>query len=336
MQSFLRFRLYSRASMIAAMAYGLVCIAPQPSAAQGTYPNHPVRVIVPLGVGSASDVGTRVLTDALSQVTGQSFFVENRPGAAGNLGMAAGAKATPDGYTLVSGGFGITVLSQFMYTPEQMGFDPVKDLEPIILMGRTPMMIAASPSFAPNNIQELIAAARAKPGTINVAMANTASRLVFELFSKSTGTSLFPILYKTTGAAVTDTISGIVSVNVDTLSALRPQLLSSGGRLKPIAVTTRKSTDLLPNVTSVAEQGVADFELVGYISLYGPKGMPREAINYLNAELNKILLLPETKKRFDALGLEPGGGTPKDLADFEAAQRALWGPLIKKANITPQ
>ena len=114
MQSFLSSVLYGQASTIAALAYGLVCLAPQPSAAQGAYPNHPVRVIVPLGAGSGSDVGTRVLTDALSQITGQSFFVENRPGAAGNVGMAAGAKAPPDGYTLVSGGFGITVLSQFM------------------------------------------------------------------------------------------------------------------------------------------------------------------------------------------------------------------------------
>ena len=336
MQSTLRSRFHGRALVLAAATCGLLCAVPQPSAAQGSYPNRAVRVIVPLGVGSSSDVGTRVLTDALSQITGKSFFVENRPGAAGNIGMAAGAKATPDGYTLVSGGFGITVLSQFMYTPEQMGFDPVKDLEPIILMGRTPMMIAASPSFAPNNVQELIAAAKAKPGSINVGMANTTARLVFELFAKSTGTSMFPILYKTTGAAVTDAISGVVSLNVDTMAALRPQLIASGGRLKPIAVSTRKTSDLLPNVASVAEQGVVDFEVVGYISLYAPKGMPREAINYLNTELNKILSLPETKKKFDALGLEPGGGTPKDLADFEAAQRTLWGPLIKAANITPQ
>lgn len=301
--------------------------------AQG-YPTKPVRVIVPFAAGSGSDVGIRVLVEYLSKNSGQNFVVENRPGAGGNVGLAAGAKAAPDGYTLVTGGLGSNVLNQFMYTPEQMGFDPVKDLEPIIVMGRLPLMIAASPSFSANNVTELIAVARARPGTVNAAFTATAARLVIELFSRTTGAPLMPIAYKAGAQALTDVMSGLVSVTADTVVSLRPHIAS--GRLKAIAVTSRRTSELLPNVSSVAEQGVADFEIVGWISLYGPRGTPRETVNFVNAALNKALALPETRKRFSELGFEPGSGTPQDLTNFEIAERNKWGPLIKAANITAE
>ena len=315
------------ATMAATMTLGIASgVRAQP------YPSKPVRVIVPFGAGSGSDVGIRVLAESLSRNSGQSFLVENRPGAGGNIGMAAGAKASPDGYTLVTGGLGSNALNQFLYTPEQMGFDPVRDLEPIILMARLPLMIAVSPSVAANTVQELVAAAKAKPGTINAAVTATAARLVVELFSKTTGASLTPIAYKSSAQATTDVMSGLVSVSVDTIVGLRPHVAS--GRLKAVAVTSRRTSELLPNVTSVAEQGVQDFEMVGWISLYGPRGIPREAVNFVNAELNKTLALPETRKRFLELGFEAASGTPQDLTNFEISERKRWGPLIKSANIT--
>jgi tripartite-type tricarboxylate transporter receptor subunit TctC len=277
-------------------------------------------------------VGIRVLAESLSRSTGQTFLVENRPGASGNIGVAAGAKAPPDGYTLVTGGLGVNVMNQFMFAPAAMGFDPVKDLEPIILMARLPYLIAVSPSFAPNTVPELVAAAKAKPGTINVAVPQTAGRMLYELFSRTTGAPLFPVAYKAPGPAVTDVMSGIVSVSMETIAALRPHVAS--GRLKAVAVTSRKTSELLPNVMSVAEQGVADFEFVGWISLYAPKGTPREVVNFVNAELNKSLLQADTRKRFLDLGFEVGSGTPQDLLDFENAERKRWGPLIKAANIS--
>lgn len=311
----------------AAMALGIAsAVWAQP------YPNKPVRVIVPFGAGSGSDVGIRVLAEHLSRASGQNFLVENRPGAGGNIGLAAGAKAAPDGYTLVTGGLGSNALNQFLYKPEQMGFDPVSDLEPIILMAKLPLMIAVSPSFAPNTIPEVVAAAKARPGTINAAVTATAARLVVELFNRTTGASLFPVAYKSGAQAMTDAMSGAVPVSVDTVVSLRPHVAS--GRLKAIAVTSRKTSELLPNVRSVAEQGVQDFEVVGWISLYGPKGTPREAVNYLNAELNKALALPATRKRFLELGFEAGSGTPQDLTNYEISERKRWGPLIKSANIT--
>lgn len=302
-----------------------------PASAQ-PYPSRPVRVIVPFSAGSGSDVGIRVLAEYLAQTSGQSFVVDNRPGADGNVGLAAAAKAPADGYTIVTGGLGSNVLNQFLYKPEQMGFDPVKDLEPVILMGRLPFLIAASPSFAPNSVPELIVAAKAKPGTINVAVTAAAARLFVELFGKSTGASLFAVNYKAGAQALTDVMSGLVPVTVNTIVSLRPQVAS--GRLKAIAVTSRRTSELMPKVTSIAEQGVQDFEMVGWISLYGPAGMPREAVNYLNATLNKALALPATRKRFLELGFEPGSGTPQDLRGYEMAERNRWGPLVKSARIS--
>lgn len=300
------------------------------------YPSKPVRIIVPSSAGSGTDVGMRLLAEGLLRPTGQSFVVDNRPGGAGNIGMAAAAKSPADGYTLVTGGLGLTVVNQFLYTTAQMGFDPVKDLEPILLVAKVPYLIAANSSLPASNVQELIAAAKAKPGTLNVALTTTSSRMVYELLTRTAGAPLFPVTYKTTGSAVTDTIGGQTQIVMETIAALRSYLTSAGGRLKPIAVTSRATSELLPNVKSVAEQGVADFEIAGYVSLYGPKGMPREAVNYINAEINKLLLLPETRKRFIDLGLEPGGGTPQDLADLEIAERRKWGPIIKAANITAE
>ena len=300
--------------------------------AQG-YPSKTVRIIVPSGAGSGTDVSMRLLAEALVKSVGQNFLIENRPGGAGNIGMAAAAKSPADGYTLVTGGLGLTVVNQFIYTTAQMGFDPEKDLEPIIVIAKIPFVIAANAALPASNVQELLAAAKAKPGSVNVALTTTSSRMVYELLARSTGTTMFPIVYKATGPAVTDTIGGQTQIVMETLPALRPHLTTVGGRLKPIAVTSPKTSELLPGVKSVAEQGVPNFEIAGYVSLYGPKGMPKEAVNYVNAELNKLLLQPDIRKRFFDLGLEPGGGTPQELADFEIAERRKWGPIIKDANI---
>ena len=316
-----------RQLLVAAVVFG-VC----PGIWAQSYPNKPVRIIVPFGAGSGSDVGVRLLAEYMTKNSGQNFLVENRPGASGNIGMAAGAKSAPDGYTLISGGLGVNAMNQFMFAPERMGFDPVKDLDPIILTAKLPFMIAVSPTFAPNNVQELIAAIKAKPGSVNVAVTQTTSRMLVEVFGKSTGAALFPVAYKAAGPAMTDVMSGIVTVAMETITALRPHVTS--GRLKAIAVTSRKTSELLPNVTSVTEQGVPDFEFVGWTSLYGPRGMPREAVNYVNAELNKALVLAATRKRFLDLGFEAAGGTVQDLIDFENAERRRWGPVIKSANIT--
>ncbi len=299
--------------------------------AQGAYPSKPVRVIVPLSAGAGSDIAARIVTEALARTTGQTFVVENRPGGGGNIGTAAGAKAPPDGYTLVTAGLGITVVNQFLFSREQMGFDPVADLTPIAMLVKAPFAFATRPGSGLTNMQELIAAAKAKPGSVDIAITSGSTRLSVELVKKTTGAQMQIVQYKTFGQAATDTIGGIVGVSVDTLAALRPFFTS--GRLRPLGVTTKTTSPLLPGVPSVAEQGVPGYEVLGYISLYGPKGMAQDQVAFLNREILKILQQPETIKRLADLGFEPGEGSPQAFAAFEQAQRELWGPIIKAAGM---
>ena len=326
---------FASRTWIAAMAAAAgVMLAPaQPLWAQA-FPNKPIRLIIPFGAGSGSDVGVRLLTEAMGKSMGASFVVENRPGASGNLGMAAAAKSPADGYTYVTGGLGVNAMNQFMMSTAQMGFDPEKDLEPVILVAKLPFLFAATPSFGPSNVKELINAIKAKPESVNVAITQTSSRILVEFFNRTTGAPLFLVPYKAAGTAMSDVVGGTVNIAVETIAALRPHVTS--GRLKPIAVTSRRTSELLPGVSSVAEQGIADFEYVGWVSMYGPRGTPAEAVNRINAEMNKALSQPDIKRRFIDLGFEPGGGTPADLLNFENSERRRWGPLIKAAGITAE
>ena len=305
-----------------------------PPALAQAYPNKPVRVIVPFAAGSGSDVGARIVAEAVGKSLGQAFVIDNRPGASGNIGMAAAAKAPPDGYTYVTGGLGVSALNMYLMPMGQLGFDPRTDFEPVILYAKLPFLFASSQNFAPGNVRELIAAIKAKPNTINVAIPSSTARLVVELFNRTTNAPLFLVPYKAATNAVTDVVAGTVTLVVDAVAALRPQITS--GRLKPIAVTTRRNSELLPGVSSLAEQGLTDWDFAGWVSLYAPRGTPREAIAVFNAEMNKALLLPDTKRRYLDLGFETGGGTPQDLFEFENAERNRWGPLIKAANITAE
>lgn len=295
------------------------------------YPAKPVQMIVAFGAGSGTDVVTRYLADILSKNLNQRFVVENRVGAAGNIGMAAGAKAPNDGYTLVMGGLGVNAMNQFLYPPGSLGFEPEKDFDSVILVARLPFAIAVPNSFPGNSLADLIATAKAKPNSVNAAITTTTSRMVFELFNSATGAQLFAIAYKAPAAAMSDVIAGRVTVAIETAASLRSHVNS--GNLKALAITSRSGSDLMPGLKSVAEQGVPNFEFVGWVSMYMPRGAPRDAINLINAELNKILALPDTKKRFLELGMEPGSGSPQDMANFENSERKRWGPVIRAAGL---
>lgn len=295
------------------------------------YPGaRPVRVIVTSQAGSGSDVLARYLAESLTKAMGQRFVVENRLGAGGNIGTVAAARSAPDGYTLVLGTLGTHVFNPFMFS--SIEFDPEKDFDPIILLARLPFLICVTPSFPANTITELIAVAKAKPDSVNVAVTSTAARVGYELFKKSTGTSLFMVPYTGQGPAIIDVIDGRVSVIMETVTSLLPHVAS--GKLKALAITTQKTSALMPGLKSVSEQGIQGFgEFVGWTALFAPKGVPREIVNLLNAEMNKILALPETRRRVLDLGSEAGSGTAQELAAYAAAEREKWGPIIKSANI---
>ena len=294
-----------------------------------TYPAKPVRVIVPFPPGQGTDVASRYLAKRLGDALGHNFFVENRPGAAGSLGMEALAKSAPDGYTVGIGTAGTQTMNPSVFPV--LGYDPEKDFEPVTLTGMLPLLFASHPSFAANTIPELIAAAKAKPDTLNVALPALPQRIVFELLRQQGGAPLFGINYKGSASALPEVMSGQVPLIVDSITALRPHINS--GRLKPLAVTSLKSTELMPGVKSVAEQGLPGFELTAWNAFFAPKGTPAAIVSLLNTELRKILAQPETRQHLMALGFEVAGGTSQELADMVRSEREKWGRIIKAAKI---
>ncbi|MSP96471.1 MAG: tripartite tricarboxylate transporter substrate binding protein [Betaproteobacteria bacterium] len=319
---------FSSVMKIVSALLGFVCSI-SPGWGQG-YPNKPVRVIVPVQAGAGSDLLMRFFADALSQSLGQRFVVENRPGAAGNMGMAAAAKAAPDGYTLVQGSLGQSVLNQFLYS--SLEYNPEKDFDPVVLLAKLPFVIAANPDFPVKSLAELIAASKAKPDTINVATTSPTARVLYEIFRTGSGAQLFPVRYAGPAAALPDVLNGRVPIFIETVAAVRS--LVSSGKLKPLAITSQRSGDLVPGVKSVAEQGVQGFnEVVGWIGMFAPAGSPQVAVKLLNGELNRILGRPETRQRLLDFGGEPASGTPEELNAYVVSEREKWGQVIKSANI---
>ncbi len=299
-----------------------------PAAGQ-TYPSRPVRVIVPYQAGQGTDVAARYFAERLSRALGQQFIVDNRPGAGGNIGTEAVAHAAPDGYTLLMGTNATQTMNEFLYP--STGYDAAKDFAPVVLVGMLPMVVAANPGFAPSTMPELVSAAKAQPDKINVALPSTSARVVFEFLKERSGAPLFGVPYKGSATAMTEVMGGQVQLIVDTATALRGHVQS--GKLKAIAITTLKSGQLLPGVKSVAEQGVAGFEMTPWTAMYAPRGTPKEIVDKLNAEVTKVLAEPEARQKLLQLGFEPAGGTPDQLAGFEKSERAKWGPLIKSAGL---
>jgi len=294
-----------------------------------TYPAKPVKVIVPFPPGQGTDVATRHLTEQLSKALGRNFFVENRPGAGASLGMEALARSEPDGYTLGIGTAGTQTMNPSLFPA--LGYDPEKDFEPITLTGMLPLMIASHPSFAASSIQELIAAAKAQPGSLNVALPAWPQRIAFELLCQQSGAPLFAIAYKGSATALPEVMSGQVPLIIDSITALRPHIDS--GRLKPFGVTSLSSTALMPGVKSVAEQGLPGFELTAWNAFFAPRGTPAPIVMLLNAEVQKVLANPDTRQRLMSLGFEVAGSTPQQLADRVRTEREKWRRVIRAANI---
>jgi len=294
-----------------------------------TYPTRPVKIIVPYQAGQGTDVVARYLADHLSRTLGQRFYVENKPGAGGNIGAEQAAHSEPDGYTLLMGTNATQTMNEFMYP--SMGFAPDKDFAPIILVGKLPLVITASPSFAGNSVADLISAAKAKPDRIDIALPSTTARVIFEFLKEVTGAPMFGVPYKGSATAMTDVLGGQVPLIIDTVTAVRTQI--DDGKLKALGITVLRPSELLPGVKPVAEQGVPDFEMAGWNAFYAPRDTPQAVIELLNGEFAKALALPETRKRLHELGLDPAGGTPADLARFETRERRKWGPVIKATGL---
>jgi tripartite-type tricarboxylate transporter receptor subunit TctC len=303
--------------------------APAGPAGQAAWPTRPVKILVPYQPGQGTDVATRYLAEHLGKALGQTIVVENKPGAGGNIGAAEGARAAADGYTLLMGTNGTHVLNAYLYP--SMPFDPERDFEPVMLVSSFPMVVLAGAGSPFNSISDLLAAARAKPDSVDVGLPSTTALLVLELMKHQSGVGMVGIRYKGSGTSMTELIGGQVPVAIDTVSASRAFINS--GKLKVLGVTSLTASALLPSTQPVAAQGVEGFEVLAWNGLYAPRGTPAAVVRRLNAEVAKILAQAEVRQRLLDLGHEPVGGNPGKLADFARSERQKWGPLIGKAGI---
>ncbi|MGK6305780.1 tripartite tricarboxylate transporter substrate binding protein [Variovorax sp. DT-64] len=309
-----------------ALALALPAVQAQP----GSYPDKPIRIVVPYTPGGFNDTMARVFARKLQEAWGQPAVVDNRPGAGTVLGTDAGAKAAPDGHTLVVVGFPL-VVNQYIYP--KLPYDTKKDFAPVILGGQTPNLLLVRAESPIKSMADLIATAKANPGKLNYASAGngTSLHLAMEYFKSVTGTDMNQIPYKGSAPMVTDLLGGQVDVMFDNLPNALPHV--KAGKMRALAVTTPKRLAAVPDVPTVAEQGYPGFDVAVWYGLAAPKGTPRPILEKLNAELQKALRSDDVKAIFAAQGVEVLGGSMSDFDRFFAAQDAKWAPVIQKAGI---
>jgi tripartite-type tricarboxylate transporter receptor subunit TctC len=306
------------------------CTTVSHAVAQGSYPNRPIRLIVPSAAGGGTDFTARAIGQHLSESVGQTVIVDNRPGAAGNIGVEIAARANPDGHTLVM------PITSFSINPSlyaKLPFDTVKDFSPVALASSAPLLLVVNPSTPAKSVSELVALAKAKPGQLNYANSGngTTAHLAGELLKKMAGVNIISVPYKGGGPAVLDLIAGRVQIYFSTIPAAITQV--KAGKLRALAVSTTGRVELIRDIPTVAESGLPGFEVVGWFGIFAPAGTPRQVIARLNKEINSALRTPDMQQRFAAYGLIPGGGSPEELGKFLRSEIAKWGALIKEAGI---
>jgi tripartite-type tricarboxylate transporter receptor subunit TctC len=317
-----------RKHLLAALCLALCGLTP-PGVAQ-EYPNRPVRLIVPQPPGGPSDIVARLVAQRLSERLGQPFVVENRPGAGSNIGTEMLAKAPRDGYTI---GLATVqhIVNPFLFA--SLPFDPVRDFAPITLISKAHIVLVVHPETPANNLRELIALARARPGGLNWASAGNGgtSHLAIELFKTATGVEVTHVPYKGTQPALTDLLGARVPVMFDGLVTSLPHLRA--GKLRALAVASLARSPLLPDTPTMTEAGLAGFEAVGLAAFMAPAGAPVEAIHRLQRETAAVVNAPDLRERLVAMGLEVVANTPAEFGEYLRADSAKWGKLIRAAKI---
>lgn len=312
-------------SIVRAVALVLLCLAAPALLAQA-WPSRPVRYIVPFPPAGTADILSRWIAEKLPAALGQSVIVENRAGAAGNVGTEQVAKAPPDGYTILMGTVAQSI-SETLYA--KLPFSFARDLAPVALVARVPNVMVVHPSVPVKTVKEFIAFAKARPGQINFASSGsgTSIHMSGELFKMLTGVNINHVPYKGSGPALIDLVGGHVSVMWDNLPSSMPHIKSK--RLRAIAVTTAARYPELSELPTIAESGVAGYEASSWFGVVAPAATPREIVTRLNAEINKALNLPDMRERFAQQGAIPGPGTPEDFGNWIRSEIAKWAKVVK-------
>ncbi len=300
-------------------------------AAAQTYPERPIRLIVPFSPGQGADSAARLVANALGEKLGQPLVIENRPGAGGNIGAEAAANAEPDGYTLLVGSNGTHAANAALYA--SLPFDPLADFEPISYIGSVAMVLLSAPDFDASDVQDVIDMARREPGELSVAVPSSTARVVFELLSKTAGVDLHPVPYKASANAMNDLIGHHIPLSIDTVIAAGPQV--SGGNLKALGVSSGQRSAALPDVQTFAEAGLSNFDLAAWNVWFAPAGTDPTVIETLNRGLGEVLSDAAIQDQLRALGYEPEGTqNPAEVKDFVHNEAQTWGDLIRGAGIS--
>jgi tripartite-type tricarboxylate transporter receptor subunit TctC len=292
------------------------------------WPSRPVRLILPFPPGGGTDILGRLIAERLSASLGQPVVTENRGGAGGNVGAEAAARSAPDGYTIVLVAPSLAI-SPTLYS--KINYDPVKDFAPVSLVATVPNVMITQPSLLAQNLQEFITYARDRPGALNFGSggAGTSNHLAGELFNIVAGTKLVHVPYKGVNLAMQDVLAGNVHLVFIGIPAAAPHI--KAGKLRALALVAPQRSGALPDVPTVAEAGLRDFEVTTWYGILAPAGTPRSIVGRLNAELVKIMHSAELKEKLAATGTEPLTSTPEEFAAYIKREIAKWGDVIRKS-----
>ena len=320
-----------RRTLIKTLA-GAAALAALPGLAHAqAWPGKPITYVVPFPPGGTTDVLARIIGQKLGAALGTTIVVENKPGAGGNVGSEVVAKAAPDGYTILGGTISSHSINVSLY--QKLPYDPVSSFQPITLIGTNPNILVVNASSPYKSVQDITAALKAKPGSLSYASAGngTSQHLSAELYKFLAGVDMVHIPYKGSGPAIQDVIGGQVPMMFDTSVVAGPHI--EGGRLRALAVTSSKRAAAFPNVPTMAESGVAGYDVVSWQAIFAPAGTPKPIVDRLYSELSKILRDPEVQDRLAKLGLDASGMPPAELAAFQKSEIEKWAKVIKAANI---
>lgn len=308
---------------------GLVLAAFALGAAAQGYPAKPVRIVNPFAPGGATDQLARLMAQKLTESWGQTVVVENRPGASGAIGMEAVAKSVADGYTLVIATQTTQAANPALYS--KLPYDPARDFAPLTLAGSTPLALMVQPALGVTDVAGLIAYLRANPGKLAYASGGngTSQHLTMELLKKTTGTFVVHIPYKGAGPALTDFLGGQTNLMFDNLPTALPHV--KAGKVRAIAISTAKRSALAPELPTLAESGVAGFDLATWFAFYAPVATPKEVTGKVAGDMQRVLAQRDVKDRLLGAGVDVVGSTPEELARFQRSEMEKWAKIVKES-----
>ena len=306
----------------------------QCSAWADNYPSKPINFIVPYGAGGGADSRSRQIAQKMSVLLKQPIIVDNKPGAGGNIGTEYIARAAPDGYTIGMGNFAPMAVNKTLFG--NLRYDPETDLTPIVLVEKGPLVLVVNPNSPYKTVQDIVAAAKAKPGSLTFSSGGIGGshQLSAELFQQNAGIEMIHVPYNSGSAGLTDLMAGNVTMMFDQMYSAMPSIKAD--KLRPIAITSKKRSPLLPDVPSFTEAGYPKVVVLNWQGLIAPKGTPKAIIDKLNAAANEALKDPQLRELMLSQGNEIGGGSPADFAALIKSESAKWSAVVKLANIKPE